>query len=132
MSFTTKQLALYDNEESIESERAIFTIQFDQLYTVRTLNHGEHEVLRVKQSDLKKILMVSQWVGPIECSWVFMVLNVCLLQLSYIEDRIAPSASDTAQEVHKLSRHGVREREPLVTSACFTDFYSLGCHSSGY
>lgn len=71
MSFTTKQLALYDNEQSVEgAEGAIFIIQFDQLYTVRTLNHGEHEVLRVKQSDLKKILMVNQWVAllsALEC-----------------------------------------------------------------
>lgn len=110
MSFTTKQLALYANEQSIDSEGTIFTIQFDQFYTVRTLNHGEHEVLRVKQSDLKKILMVSQWVGPIECPRVFMVLNMCLLQLSYIEDRTTPSASDIAQEVYKLSHYGVRER----------------------
>ena len=41
---------------------------------------------------------------------MFMIFNVCVLQLSYIEDRIAPSASDVAQEVYKLSRHGVRVR----------------------
>ena len=39
-----------------------------------------------------------------------MILNVCVLQLSYIEDCIASSASDVTQEVYKLSRHEVRER----------------------
>ena len=30
-----------------------------QVYTVRTLRPGEHETVRVKQSDVKKILVVS-------------------------------------------------------------------------
>ena len=58
MSFTMKQLAIYEDEDAL-SRGAILTFAFSQIYTVRTLNHGEHEILRVKQSDLKKILMVS-------------------------------------------------------------------------
>ena len=63
MSFTNKQLTLYDEEEALQTREPILTFQFSQIYTVRTLNPGEHEILRVKQSDLKKILMVSQWAG---------------------------------------------------------------------
>lgn len=56
-----KQLALYDDEED---QVPILTIKFSQLYTVRTLHPGEHEVLRVKMSDLKKILMVGHLMVP--------------------------------------------------------------------
>lgn len=59
MSFTMKQLAIYEDEEALQSQGPILSFQFSQIYTVRTLNSGEHEILRVKQSDLKKILMVS-------------------------------------------------------------------------
>ena len=59
MSFTNKQLAIYDDEESLQTQGPIVMFLFNQIYTVRTLNPGEHEILRVKQSDLKKILMVS-------------------------------------------------------------------------
>ena len=58
MSFTMKQLAIYEDEEALQSQGPITSFQFSQIYTVRTLNSGEHEILRVKQSDLKKILMV--------------------------------------------------------------------------
>ena len=58
MSFTMKQLAIYDDEDAL-SCGAILTFAFSQIYTVRTVNPGEHEILRVKQSDLKKILVVS-------------------------------------------------------------------------
>ena len=58
MSFTNKQLAIYDDEEALQTRDPIMIFQFSQIYTVRTLNPGEHETLRVKQSDLKKILMV--------------------------------------------------------------------------
>lgn len=84
MSFTTKQLVLYDNEQSVG---AIFIIQFNQLYTVRTLNHGEHEVLRVKQSDLKKILMVNQWVAllsALKCLWFLMCVSYSYLTLKTV------------------------------------------------
>ena len=43
----------------MQTHGPILMFQFSQIYTVRTLNPGEHEILRVKQSDLKKILMVS-------------------------------------------------------------------------
>ena len=58
MSFTNKQLAMYDDEESLQTRDPIMTFQFSQIYAVRTPNPGDHELLRVKQSDLKKILMV--------------------------------------------------------------------------
>ena len=59
MSFTNKQLAVYEDEDSLQTKDPLMVYQFSQIYTVRTLNPGEHEILRVKQSDLKKILMVS-------------------------------------------------------------------------
>jgi hypothetical protein len=59
MSFTNKQLAVYEDEDSLQTKDPLMLYQFSQIYTVRTLNPGEHEILRVKQSDLKKILMVS-------------------------------------------------------------------------
>ena len=58
MSFTNKQLSVYDDEEALSNRPPIFTFEFSQIYTVRTLNPGEHEIMRVKQSDLKRILMV--------------------------------------------------------------------------
>jgi predicted nucleic acid-binding Zn-ribbon protein len=59
MSFTNKQLAVYEDEDSLQTKDPLMLYQFSQIYTVRTLNPGEHEILRVKQSDLKKILMLS-------------------------------------------------------------------------
>ncbi|CAI8056927.1 Rho-associated protein kinase 2, partial [Geodia barretti] len=59
MSFTNKQLAVYEDEDSLQTKDPLMVYQFSQIYTVRTLNPGEHEILRVKQSDLKKILMLS-------------------------------------------------------------------------
>ena len=59
MSFTTKRLLIYDREEDMENGPGpITTLEFSQIYTVRTLRAGEHETFRVKQSDLKKILVV--------------------------------------------------------------------------
>ena len=59
MSFTTKRLLIYDREEDMENGPGpITTLEFSQIYTVRTLRAGEHETFRVKQSNLKKILVV--------------------------------------------------------------------------
>ena len=58
MSFTNKQLSVYDDEEALSTRPPILTFEFSQIYTVRTLNPGEHEIMRVKPNDLKKILMV--------------------------------------------------------------------------
>ena len=63
MSFTTKRLLIYDKEEDMENGPGpITTLEFSQIYTVRTLRAGEHETFRVKQSDLKKILVVRNTV----------------------------------------------------------------------
>ena len=60
MSFTMKRLLIYEREEDMETDGPgpITTLEFSQIYTVRTLRPGEHETLRVKQSDVKKILVV--------------------------------------------------------------------------
>jgi hypothetical protein len=64
MSFTTKRLLIYDREEDMENGPGpITTLEFSQIYTVRTLRVGEHETFRVRQSDLKKILVVSSMVA---------------------------------------------------------------------
>ena len=62
MSFTRKELAIFDDEDALQSRSALLTFTFSQIYTVRTLNQGEHEIMRVKQSDLKRILVVSEGV----------------------------------------------------------------------
>lgn len=58
MSFTNKKLLLYEHEEDMEAGGPISTFDFSQIYTVRTLRPGEHEQVRVKPSDVKKILVV--------------------------------------------------------------------------
>ena len=58
LSLMMKQLAIYDNEEALQTHGPIMTFQFGQIYRVRCLKPGEHEILRVKQSDVKMILMV--------------------------------------------------------------------------
>jgi len=58
MSFTTKRLLIYEREDDMESGSYLNSLEFSQIYTVRTLRAGEHEAFRVKQSDLKKILVV--------------------------------------------------------------------------
>jgi chromosome segregation ATPase len=83
MSFTNKQLTIYEDESAMQTHGPILMFQFSQIYTVRTLNPGEHEILRVKQSDLKKILM-----------------------LSYIEDSTSSASSDTTQQVYIQPGHG--------------------------
>ncbi len=64
MSFTNKKLLIYEREEDMEGGGSISTFEFSQIYTVRTLRPGEHEQVRVKPSDVKKILLVSHIMNP--------------------------------------------------------------------
>jgi len=59
MSFTTKKMLIYEREEDLETGAPISTLEFSQLYTVGTLRPGEHETVRVKQSNVKKIIVLS-------------------------------------------------------------------------
>ena len=58
MSFKMKKLLLYEKEEDMEGGGFFTTYEFSQIQSVRTLKAGEHETFRIKQSDLKKILVV--------------------------------------------------------------------------
>ena len=58
MSFKMKKLLLYEKEDDMESGGPITTYEFNQIHSVRTLKNGEHETFRIKQSDLKKVLVV--------------------------------------------------------------------------
>ena len=110
MSFTNKQLAVYDDEDSLQTKEPLMVFQFSQIYTVRTLNPGEHEILRVKQSDLKKILMVTE-PPVVVCG--YLSLSLFSLQLSYIEDAgSAAAAVDPAHPVYLQPDQGVSLTTP--------------------
>ena len=91
MSFTTKRLLIYDREEDMENGPGpITTLEFSQIYTVRTLRAGEHETFRVKQSDLKKILVVCLNCVKFVCvfhQWFVLELVEFYLLSNLVEDQ---------------------------------------------
>ena len=99
MSFTTKRLLIYDREEDMENGPGpITTLEFSQIYTVRTLRAGEHETFRVKQSDLKKILVVRSIVGR---------MIVCYVMSSHVSLSLSLSLSPPALSSPSLYTVGI-------------------------
>ncbi len=58
MSFKMKKMLIYEKEDDMETGGPVTTYEFSQIHSVRTLKAGEHETYRIKQSDLKKVLLV--------------------------------------------------------------------------
>lgn len=64
LSYVSKKLILYDKEEDMGTEATPYImLEFGQIYSVRTLEQGEHERVRVKPNDAKRVLQLAYEEG---------------------------------------------------------------------
>lgn len=60
MSLTNKKLHIYEKQEDMGTDTPPqFTLELGQIYSVRTLEQGEHERVRVKPNDAKRVLQLA-------------------------------------------------------------------------
>ena len=60
LSFTTKKLVIYEKPEDMGTDvPPTFTLELSQVYSVRTLAQGEHERVRIKPNDSKRVLQLA-------------------------------------------------------------------------
>uniref|UniRef100_A0A1X7V8G1 non-specific serine/threonine protein kinase n=1 Tax=Amphimedon queenslandica TaxID=400682 RepID=A0A1X7V8G1_AMPQE len=60
LSFTNKKLLIYDRPEDMGTDiPPSFTLELSQVYSVRSLTQGEHERVRIKPNDSKRVLQVA-------------------------------------------------------------------------
>ena len=60
LSYTTRKLLIYEKEDDMGSAAVPhLTLEFPQIYNVRLLKAGEHESVRVKANDAKRVLLLA-------------------------------------------------------------------------
>lgn len=64
LSYVARKLVLYDHEEDMGTQAAPYLLlEFGQIYSVRTLEQGEHERLRIKPNDAKRVIQLAYEEG---------------------------------------------------------------------
>jgi hypothetical protein len=60
LSYTNRKLLIYSKQDDMGTDSSpIITLELSQIYSVRTLEQGEHERLRIKPNDLKMVLQLA-------------------------------------------------------------------------